>query len=133
MLVAELARVWKLVGGQRSVARDARGDAGEEALLRPPDEMMTMEAASSRIGDDVGEAVEREPELEAPSVDAGPAAASSMAAAAAAGAMPSEPSSIEKTKTRPKSPPRATRRQRKQSAKGKKGSSVIDDIFRGLD
>lgn len=143
MLVAELARVWKIVGGKkRVVARDAgeddalaadRADAGEApSRPREEEEKMTMEAASSRFCDDVGEAVEREPELEAPSVDAGSAAASSMVAVAAAGATLSGPST-ETTASRPRSPPRATKRQRKKSAKGRKGGSVIDDLFRGLD
>ena len=134
-----MARVWKLVGGMRSVARDAGEDAGAtdrenagEAVLNPRDERMMMEAASSRVCDDVGEAVEREPELEAHSVHAESAAASSMVVAAAAGATLSEPAT-ETITTRPKLPPRATKRQRKQSGKGRKGSSVIDDLFRGLD
>ena len=137
MLVAELARVWKLVGGETRGARDADEDArateGEdagEALFRPRDGEMTTEAASLGFGDDVGEAVEREPDLDAPSMEAGSAAASSMVVAA--GATLSEPST-ETTTRRPKSPSRATKRQRKKSAKGTKGSSVIDDLFRGLD
>lgn len=127
MLVAELARVWKLVGGERGVTRDAGEDAGAtdrkdagDALLRPRNEGTTTEVVSSRFDDDMGEAVEREPDLEAPSVDAG------------AGATLSEPST-ETTTTRPKSPLKATKRQRQPIAKGRKGSSVIDDLFRGLD
>ena len=139
MLVAELARVWKLVGGETRVARDAgedalatdREDAGE-ALFRPRGEKMTTEAASLGFGDDVGEAVEREPGLEGPFVEAGSAAASSIVAAVVAGPTLSE-LSTEITTSPPKSPPRATKRQRKKSAKGKKGNSVIDDLFRGLD
>ena len=135
-----MARVWKLVGGMRSVARDAGEDAratdkenAGEAVSNPRDErMMMMEAASSRFCDAVGEAVEREPELEAHSVDAGSVAASSMVVAAAADATLSEPST-ETITTRPKFPPRATKRQRRQSGKGRKGSTVIDDLFRGLD
>ena len=139
MLVAECASLWKLVGGKRSAVRDAGEDAratdredAEEALLIPRDERTTMEVASSRFCDDVGEAVEREYGLEAPPVDTGSAAASSMVAAAVAGATPSEPSTV-KTTPRPKSPPRVTKRQRKKSAKGRKASSVIDDLFRVLD
>ena len=134
-----MARVWKLVGGMRSVARDAGEDAratdkenAGEAVSNPRDERMMMEPVSSRFCDAVGEAVEREPELEAHSVDAGSAASSSMVVAAAAGATLSEPST-ETITTRPKFPPRATKRQRRQSGKGRKGSSVIDDLFRGLD
>lgn len=136
VLVAELARVWKCLGGEERVDRVPR----ESAAVGVEDVAMDVEERSK---DDVGEAVERVPEPKTSSADVSAELAVSMEDMGASlktevveSLVPgsSEPAAKSTfTRSKLKDPPRTTKAQKRKSGKVKKRSSVIDDLFRGLD
>ena len=130
VLVAELARVWKCIGGEERVSQMPR----ESAAVGVEDGAMDVE---ERAGDDVGEVVERvpEPEVSSADVSAGNMGATlkteGVESLVSGSSGPAAKSTI--TRSKSKSPPRTMKAQKRKSGKVKKRSSVIDDLFRGLD
>lgn len=134
VLVAELARVWKCLGGEDRVSRVPSESAAVGV------EMVAMKAnEGSKV--DVGEPVERVPEPETFSADV----SADLAVSAQVTGATSKTEVVESlvsgspepaaksTGTRSKSSPGMMKSQKRKSGKIKKRSSVIDDLFRGLD
>lgn len=137
MLVAELARVRKVLGCERRVS-EGKGDVeaveeGQGFVEASPGfdfDERGMEGIRSRPRDDVGEAVEREdPSMDASTTNAVPALEGKPVEAPTS--LLSEPVAG-RIENRSKFPPGAVKRQKKKVAKVKKGTSVIDDLFRDL-
>lgn len=124
VLVAELARVWKVIGGERE------GDVGEGQRTGEVDaneDGKGVTVVLGRLPDDVGEVVERTP--------MGGFSLGSEATVGAAAVKTDQvrSSTTDERKTKAVSPPKVIKRRKAKAGKVKKGSSVIDDLFRGLD
>ena len=122
VLVAELARVWKIIGGEGDV-----GDGQEIDLVKAIEDGKRVTVASVRLHDDVGELVERPPTGDVSLVSE----ATDQAAAVQTEQVRS--SIADKRGAKAVSPQKMNKRRKVKAGKIKKGSSVIDDIFRGLD
>ena len=122
VLVAELARVWKIIGGEWDV-----GDGQEISHVNANEDGKRVTVASGRLQDDVGELVERPPLGDVSLVSE----ATDQAAAVQTEQVRS--SIAEERGAKAVSPPKVIKRRKVKAGKVKKGSSVIDDLFRGLD
>ena len=130
VLVAELARVWKLIGGSVKVVDDS-------AEVVAVDSEQRLTGKPSQFLEDIGEAVERIPKPGAPSTDVRNESTTVDNAAFQTEplrylARPLPNTSTGKIKLKPIFLPKVTIRQKKKPSKARKGSSVIDDLFRGL-
>ena len=121
VLVAELARLWKVVGGEGAVGEgqgvgDVDANEDRKGVTLPP----------VRLPDDVGEVVERTP-LEDVSVS------KATVEVAAVQTEHVRSSTTDERGIKAVSPSNVIKRRKAKAGKIKKGSSVIDDLFRGLD
>lgn len=122
MLVAALARVWKLIGG------DGEG-AVELVEVCAGDDRQRRGGATSRCTEDVGEIVERKPS----SNDVAPDSAKGDTTALQRDmARPVRDASAGENGPQLTSGPKAIKRRKAKHGKVKKGSSVINDLFSGL-
>ena len=122
VLVAELAKVWKVIGGEGDV-----GEGQEVGHVDANERRKGARVASVRLSDDVGEVVERTPVGD---VSFGSEAVVKIAAVETDQV---RISTRDERGTKAVSPPKVIKRRKAKAGKVKKGSSVIDDLFSGLD